>query len=1262
MKRLTATLVGFLFSMVMAHPCHSLDPGESHGSNPSNPPRTGASATDAPSGVSFKQSSTTFSYIIPHLPPSNSSWRSRIYLSNPHDHDASCVMAVYQESGENYVRNTAYTYSIPAQSFITLDAITESSAGQRWIGIVTDDTIAGDFSFAINRGTGEEKVTLPIADVTSPHTRLVFPHIPADRGQFWSGFALVNPNGNTNVVEFHLWGDQGHSLDGLLKSRYANGVSLSAWEKRVTLFEGVVFDDSSSAEKVAWVEVSAEHPIVGFELFGKHAEFSQGELAGIEARPIQGANESVTLPLSLSGLDWNGFSLVNTSPQNSTVTITAFDIFGGILDEAQTILGSREKQLGLLNTSSLVFPYGSDSPLMNFDCEADRPVGTIRIQSSQDFAAFSLGGVAGTEFDGTTPGSFSPARGIVAPGTHGSHVVQVISGSNTPDLVALRARDAEGRDLAVYQCSLAPYGMAHVAMGFNPDGPYTIEVAGGSEASQVCAYLLERSFDDGESYTIHSSFAADAEPSQLWVSGEVALPVGVDPQTVKVYSGLNEVDLGHGGKRSGFSIGVGTATGEIIAALGTEDEIYGLAVPMASLARKAKNAQEIHIDAESTALAFALMAPFSGIFNSASFLGDLEAIAADQPEVSELADYLSWRVSHGMAPIDTQDPDLPPKILAAQTATLGALLDQIGTPPDGDAGPVAKDGPQVYLTLQDEAAGANGLLAELSRVQENEVWVSFQNYFYRHVVIHQKANSLDPLEGGLTRVGCVKPANKPLSVATLSNWWSGESLIMSKTTLPGIDIPASHTEFNSLFAIGGGLTNQIAYTRQGRLLQVEPFLRDALHLFVAPVIGLVAGGQQASGVTGSFSQHAHEVLGLYDLLETLAGDALRSIETACVDHEFVSWEEYVEFAVGEIWKSLTTGNPNPLRRFERYMRGMDIRGANGPWDRFVNNLGTVVGAVCSAVNEPFTLMGYVVSLCKLPQSSQYGVHVEGVDEPEIHSFIANPSTIQAGDASTLSWSCSDTTSVTISGVSGSFGASGSRSVSPTRTTSYTLTATGPGGTAQASLTVTVTDPPPQPIIHDFRANPTEIMEGESTTLIWSTSHADYVMISGFSSHFSPDGSRAVSPLESTRYTLTAFGQGGTASRSTDVTVNSEAQSGSLAFRLNWSGESDLDIHVVDPWGEEIYWSNTISYSGGELDVDAIPCGDPGANSVENIFWDEDEVESGTYYYWVYYFDRCGDANPKPCTLRVLIDGSTVVTRNIEVYDEQNSEIFSFQVP
>ena len=77
------------------------------------------------------------------------------------------------------------------------------------------------------------------------------------------------------------------------------------------------------------------------------------------------------------------------------------------------------------------------------------------------------------------------------------------------------------------------------------------------------------------------------------------------------------------------------------------------------------------------------------------------------------------------------------------------------------------------------------------------------------------------------------------------------------------------------------------------------------------------------------------------------------------------------------------------------------------------------------------------------------------------SITANPTTIQKGQSTTLTWQTGNATDVTIEGV-GAVQPSGSQSVTPTDSTTYRLVAKGPGGTQDATARVTVTQPPPPP--------------------------------------------------------------------------------------------------------------------------------------------------------------------------------------------------------
>lgn len=103
------------------------------------------------------------------------------------------------------------------------------------------------------------------------------------------------------------------------------------------------------------------------------------------------------------------------------------------------------------------------------------------------------------------------------------------------------------------------------------------------------------------------------------------------------------------------------------------------------------------------------------------------------------------------------------------------------------------------------------------------------------------------------------------------------------------------------------------------------------------------------------------------------------------------------------------------------------------------------------------------------------VSVGATGAPPIISLSASPSTINAGDQSTLSWSTINASSCTAAGGwSGSRATSGTQGVSPTVTTTYELTCTGNGGPAQQSTTVTVNGSiPTGPYVYPLKVGPTK---------------------------------------------------------------------------------------------------------------------------------------------------------------------------------------------
>ena len=81
-------------------------------------------------------------------------------------------------------------------------------------------------------------------------------------------------------------------------------------------------------------------------------------------------------------------------------------------------------------------------------------------------------------------------------------------------------------------------------------------------------------------------------------------------------------------------------------------------------------------------------------------------------------------------------------------------------------------------------------------------------------------------------------------------------------------------------------------------------------------------------------------------------------------------------------------------------------------------------------------------------------------KPEISLFQAEPAGIQRGQSTTLRWSVKNATDVSINQGIGTVSADGTRRVYPNDSTTFTLVAKGPGGSADATASIDVSLPAP----------------------------------------------------------------------------------------------------------------------------------------------------------------------------------------------------------
>ena len=234
------------------------------------------------------------------------------------------------------------------------------------------------------------------------------------------------------------------------------------------------------------------------------------------------------------------------------------------------------------------------------------------------------------------------------------------------------------------------------------------------------------------------------------------------------------------------------------------------------------------------------------------------------------------------------------------------------------------------------------------------------------------------------------------------------------------------------------------------------------------------------------------------------------------------------------------------------------------------DIGTVP-ATGSLTIYPYETATYTITATRDGISIADAATVTAIDpsaEPTA-TLTATPEKIVRGEPALLSWTSANVDSVFLDNGIGEAPPTGSLVVRPAETTAYTATASNESGTATASVVITAVDPPPEV---SFSAEPSEIEEGESATLSWTSEYAETLAIGPEIGTVEQNGSVTVSPIQTTAYTITATGSGGDTSSQATVVVRppkpaisfsaapSEIENGESAT-LTWSATNAEDASI-----------------------------------------------------------------------------------------------------
>lgn len=233
--------------------------------------------------------------------------------------------------------------------------------------------------------------------------------------------------------------------------------------------------------------------------------------------------------------------------------------------------------------------------------------------------------------------------------------------------------------------------------------------------------------------------------------------------------------------------------------------------------------------------------------------------------------------------------------------------------------------------------------------------------------------------------------------------------------------------------------------------------------------------------------------------------------------------------------------------------------------------------------------------------------------PPTVTLTANPSTVNAGSASTLAWSTTNATSCAATGSwTSSTAPSGTQSVTPAATTTYTLSCLGPGGTTPASVTVTVLAAGTPTVT--LTANPTTVAAGGASTLTWSSTNSTSCTASGaWTGTLATSGTQQVVVNSTGTYSIACGTATASANASVTVTVGAAGAGGSFVQGEGWASANG---GPVGPFKNSVNAADhlfLIAIQEGEVTSAAVS---DGAQTWTGVLYWYDSVNDETMYLMI----------------------------------------------
>lgn len=135
-----------------------------------------------------------------------------------------------------------------------------------------------------------------------------------------------------------------------------------------------------------------------------------------------------------------------------------------------------------------------------------------------------------------------------------------------------------------------------------------------------------------------------------------------------------------------------------------------------------------------------------------------------------------------------------------------------------------------------------------------------------------------------------------------------------------------------------------------------------------------------------------------------------------------------------------------------------------------------------------------------------------------------------------------------------------------------------------------------------------------------------------------------------------------------------AGTGTLQVSCSWNKENDVDLHLIEPNGVEIYYGNSESENGGILDVDSNAGCDIDNINNENITYSSDAiVEGGTYTVTMDLWSNCQVEEITNYTVTAIYKGTVIAASSgsnpyvghfiwEDCNNDEPTQVMTFKIP